>query len=146
MGLEPGTWTRTESSALQLSKKNGDAKPKSPGAIITFHPRKKRLPENVNPKPGASNEHPGREMPTEIMETPPFPAIPSFPGNRVSRTREGTFRRSQLVEFAVAPFRSPVTPRAAVWRSSGAVARPWGVRWLSGEPASRGAYYNCAVV
>ena len=38
-------------------------------------------------------------MPPEIMETPPFPRIPSFPGDRASRPREGTFPRPPLAEF-----------------------------------------------
>ena len=78
---------------------------------------------------------------SEIMESPPTPGIRSFPGDRTSRPREGSFRRPPLAEFSVGA-RSFVENSfcAAMWGGRGAIVRPRGVRWRSGEPFPRGAY------
>ena len=45
--------------------------------MIMFHPREKRLPYKWKPKNVDTNKNPAREMPPEMMETPPFPGIPT---------------------------------------------------------------------
>ena len=72
---------------------------------------------------------------------PSLPAgIPSFPGDRASHPREATFDGSRSPSSAGAPRLSPGAPMAAVWRNSGAVAWPRGVRWRSVKPVPREAY------
>ena len=58
-------------------------------------------------------------MPPEIMETPPFPRIPSFPGDRASRPREGTFPRPPLAVFNGGARSFAGAPRAAVGAAAG---------------------------
>ena len=73
---------------------------------------------------------------------PPFLGIPSFPGDRASRPREGTCRRPSLTEFGCGAPSFTGDTWAAVWHSCVAVARSPGVRWRSEDPARRGAYWN----
>ena len=44
--------------------------------------------------------------------------------------------------WTAGPDLSPTTPRTAMWGGRGAIARPRGVGWRSGEPFPHGAYSN----
>ena len=110
---------------------------------IMFHPRKKRLPYKRKLQNGDMGKNPmsGTKMPPKMKETTSFRGIPSFPGDRASCPREGTFPRPPLAEldggarsFAGGTYGCCVR---RAWR--GAATRPRGVRWRSGEPVIRGA-------
>ena len=78
----------------------------------------------------------GGEMPPDIMETPTFPRTEqAVPGR-------APFNAPRSLSWTAVPVLSPRTSRAAVWGERGAVARPRGVRWRSGEPVIHGAYQN----
>ena len=62
-------------------------------------------------------------MPPETMETPPFPGSPPLPGTEQAAPGRTPFDVPRLPSSTAALLLSPGTPRAAVWCSSGAVAR-----------------------
>ena len=120
MGLEPGTWAyRVERSTAE--PQNGDAKIKSSGRDDNV-PSPKKMPSVQIATQTRTQKH----------ETPPFPGIPSVPGDRTSRPREGTFPRPPLAEFAGgAPSFAGETEGCSVGGGRGAVA------WTRGSPCGR---------
>ena len=67
---------------------------KYPRGMIVFHSRKQTPSIQWKPQTGDTKKKLGRETPAKMLETPLFPGIRSFPGDRASRPREGSFRRS----------------------------------------------------
>ena len=82
------------------------------------------------PKQGHEKKSP-REKPPETMETPPFQGIPSFPGDRVSRPREGAYLHTPLAEVGL---RRPLFRRWHLGLLCGAGVVRW---WRSEEAVPR---------
>ena len=101
-----------------------------------------KIHTNGNPETGTRKKESGREMPPEMMETPPFPEIfDPLLSPEPSKPSPGGHLSTQppSPSSAASPLLSPVTPinRAVVWGSNGAVAQPRGVRWRSEESRER---------
>ena len=141
MGLEPGTSAYRVERSTAEPKINGDER-KIPGGMIMFHPRKNRLPYKWKPINGDTEKiirerNASRYFGNSLLGDPLFSR-----GTEQAVPGRAPFDASCSPSSEAAPLLLPVTPinRAAVWRSSGVVARPWGVGWRLGEPAPRGAY------
>ena len=80
-------------------------------------------------EPRGTTKNAGREALQNQIATHPVPGIPPprIKGSEEPVPDGVTLDAPRLLTSAAAPLLWPVTPRAAVWRSSGAVARPRGV-------------------